>query len=184
MANEATRTVWGDATPLPAAPPPIIVRRPAWTRVGPALAFSALGAALIAFGVADTPAVVAAAVICIVGGLVVAALHLAVPICSGCRRPIDWRSGTVVVPIERAEELRSAVAEGDTHRLVFSLTGVPAGSQGPHATIDVTFCKCHGCGTLGASTHPQGPGGPTERLVAPFEIASVHLGTLAELSAL
>jgi hypothetical protein len=179
LVDGTTKTVWGDATPRPADAPPRIVRRPAWTRVGPGVTFAAIGTALFATGVADTAPVMAMAFVCIVGGLSVAAMYFAQEVCSGCGRPIDWKHGTVPVADEHTEALKRAVHESDTETIVFSLTGVPLQLTGAHATVDVTWCKCRACGTLGVSTH-RTVGDSGHEVVRPVPVAGPHLITLAE----
>jgi hypothetical protein len=178
-----TKTVWGDATPLPADPDPVIRRRPAWTRVLPGIVFAAVGAVLFALDLAATPGVIAVAFVCIVGGLTVAALHLSVDVCSGCGRPIDSHDGSVVVAPEHTADLCRAVDENDTQTIVFRLTGVPQRFTGPHATVDLTWCRCGWCGTIGASAHAS-PGGNRTRLSEPKPIATPLLPTLVERSKL
>ncbi len=181
MNHGLTKTSWGNATPLPADPDPVIRRRPAWTRVLPGVGFAATGAVLFALGIAETPAAVAVAFVCVVGGLAVAALHLAVDVCSGCGHPIDQHEGSVVIAAEHTESLRRAVDESDTGHIVFALTGVPQRITGPHASLDLTWCKCGWCGTIGASVHAAA-GQTTKELCPPRAIASPFLPTLVERS--
>ncbi len=181
--NQATKTSWGDSTPIPADPTPRIVRRPAWSRVLPALAFAGLGVALIATRIADSIGVMIVAGLCLLGGIAVAAIYMSGEVCSRCRRPIDWREGSVPVAVERADALRGAIEQNDTHTLVFSLTGVPISTVGDHALVDLTHCKCRYCGTIGASVRRDGAAKPTV-LVTPIQVATPHLETLAERSTL
>jgi hypothetical protein len=181
--SQATRSSWGDSTPLPAEAPPRIVRRPAWSRVVPALAFVSIGVALIATDLADSPGVVALAGVCLLGGCAVGAIYMSGEVCSRCRRPIDWADGTVPVAVDHTDALREAVESGDTHALVFSLTGVPISTTGDHALIDLTYCKCHYCGTIGASVRRDGAAKPAV-LVTPTQVVGPHLVTLAERSTL
>lgn len=183
MNHGLTKTSWGDATPLPADPDPVIRRRPAWTRVLPGVAFAGTGAVLFALDIVETPAAIAVAFVCIVGGLTVAALHLAVDVCSGCGRPIEQHQGSIVVAPEHSEALRRAVDESDTNHIVFALTGVPQKITGPHASVDLTWCKCGWCGTIGASVH-GGDGQNAKVVCKPRAIASPHLPTLVERSKL
>ncbi len=179
MSHGLTKTTWGNATPRPADPDPAIRRSPAWSRVLPGVMFAAIGAVLFAIGIADTPGVIAVAFVCIVGGLTVAAMHLALDVCSGCSQQIDLNVGSVVVAAEHTEALRKAVDDGNTQTIAFALTGVPQKNTGPHATVDLTWCRCGWCGTIGASVH-AGPDGTAKVISEPKPIASPHLHTLVE----